>query len=65
LNVGALQEDLLSLANILSNLRVGQFFPAIPARSMRLTLRVRQGAAGHAREIDQIDMLVPRADIFK
>src|SRR5262245_25638049 len=52
-------------ADILSDLGVGQRFPSQPARRTSLTFGRRQDPPTNTCEVDQIDMLVARADILE
>ena len=49
---------------VTSDLRIVQFVPCHPAGGERLALGGRKAAAADSREVDQIDMLMPRAYVF-
>src|SRR6266496_3734617 len=61
----ALDRAASQLADIFGDLRVVQRLPGEPAGRVGLALGVRQAAAADAREVDQIDMLMLRADVLK
>src|SRR5436190_23891259 len=61
----ALDRATSQLADIFGDLRVVQRLPGEPAGRVGLALGVRQAAAADAREVDQIDMLMLRADVLK
>jgi len=63
--VKALDRGPAELADIFGDLRLAQLLPRIPACRQRLALGRQQGATTNPREVDQVDMLVPRADILE